>query len=123
MILPVFAYGTLLPGEVRWSILAPFVVDEGTDDTVGGRLFDTGVGYPAARFDGHAIIHGRVFTMHAATYEHALIRLDEVEGAVEGAYRRVEVTTAAGVRAWAYEYGGGLDLVEIPSGSWLGRER
>lgn len=121
--LPLFAYGTLLPGEVRWPILAPYVVDEGVADTTGGRLFDTGVGYPAARFDGGATIHGRVFTFRADRYEEALEALDEVEGAVEGAYRRLEITTASSVRAWAYEYGGGLELVEIPGGSWLAHRR
>ena len=120
---PLFAYGTLLPGEVRWPALAPYVVDDGVSDTVGGRLFDTGLGYPAALFDGRSIIHGRVFVMRADRYGDALADLDEVEGAVDGAYRRVEVTTAAGVRAWAYEYGGGLELVEIVGGSWVTRTR
>lgn len=121
--LPLFAYGTLLPGEVRWSVLAPYVVDAGVSDTVGGRLFDTGVGYPAALFDGRSTIHGRVFALRADRYCDALTDLDEVEGAVDGAYRRIEVTTATGVRAWAYEYGGGLDLVEIVGGSWMARGR
>ena len=108
---------------MRWPALAPYVVDDGVSDTVGGRLFDTGLGYPAALFDGRSIIHGRVFVMRADRYGDALADLDEVEGAVDGAYRRVEVTTAAGVRAWAYEYGGGLELVEIVGGSWVTRTR
>ncbi len=121
MMLPLFAYGTLLPGEVRWQVLAPYVVDEGVADTAGGRLFDTGVGYPAALFDGRSTIHGRVFTLRVERYDDALVALDEVEGAVDGAYRRVEIVTAGGRRVWAYEYGGGLDLVEILGGSWLAR--
>ena len=108
MMMPLFAYGTLLPGEVRWSVLAPYVVDEGVADTAGGRLFDTGVGYPAALFDGRSTIHGRVFTLRVERYDDALVALDEV-------------VTAAGRRVWAYEYGGGLDLVEILGGSWLAR--
>jgi gamma-glutamylcyclotransferase (GGCT)/AIG2-like uncharacterized protein YtfP len=121
MMLPLFAYGTLLPGEVRWPVLAPYVVDEGVADTAGGRLFDTGVGYPAALFDGRSTIHGRVFTLRVECYDDALVALDEVEGAVDGAYRRVEVVVGSGLRAWAYEYGGGLDLVEIAGGSWIAR--
>ena len=122
-LLQLFAYGTLLPDEVRWSVLAPYVVDRGSPDTVGGRLFDTGVGYPAALFDGRSTIHGRVFSIRPDRCAAALADLDEVEGAVDGAYRRVEVVTGAGVRAWAYEYGGGLELVEIVGGSWLARDQ
>ena len=46
-----FVYGTLQPGDVRWPFLAPYVADEGVPDTVCGRVYDTGRGYPAARFD------------------------------------------------------------------------
>ena len=45
--------------------------------------------------------------------------LDEQEDTVLGLYRRVEVTTSRGVRAWAYEYGDGLELTPIESGDWF----
>jgi gamma-glutamylcyclotransferase (GGCT)/AIG2-like uncharacterized protein YtfP len=64
-----------------------------------------------------------VFSIRPDRCAAALADLDEVEGAVDGAYRRVEVVTGAGVRAWAYEYGGGLELVEIVGGSWLARNQ
>jgi gamma-glutamylcyclotransferase (GGCT)/AIG2-like uncharacterized protein YtfP len=120
-----FAYGTLLPGDERWHFLQPFVTDEGTVDRAAGQLFDTGEGYPAAMFvlDGTPptdvpIIHGRVFTIVDTRRDEALRVLDEVEGAVAGDYRRVEIVTNAGCRAWAYAYGGGLDLRPIEGGSW-----
>lgn len=121
-----FAYGTLLPGDVRWHFLQRFVVDEGVVDRAGGRLFDTGEGYPAAVF-GPApdvpvsdvpVIHGRVFTFVAGLVDEALATLDEVEGAVAGDYRRVEIVTHEGRAAWAYAYGGGLTLAPIEGGSW-----
>ena len=46
----VFVYGTLRPGDVRWSFLEPFVTDGGAADSVIGSLFDTGEDYPAATF-------------------------------------------------------------------------
>ena len=49
----------------------------------------------------------------------ALAHLDEVEGAVAGDYRRVEVVTESGRTVWAYEYGGGLTVDPIEDGSWL----
>jgi gamma-glutamylcyclotransferase (GGCT)/AIG2-like uncharacterized protein YtfP len=126
-----FVYGTLRPGESRWRHLQPYVVDDGFADTATGRLFDTGQGYPAALFAPDRaveapvtldqVIHGHTFGLLEASLAQALDHLDAVEGAVRGLYRRIVVETAAGVRAFAYEYGGGLDLAPIASGDWLRR--
>lgn len=122
-----FAYGTLLPGEPRWHHLQPFVDSDSYDDEVQGTLYDTGLGYPAATFgdqgEGATTIVGRVFRLHAASMERALVHLDAVEGAVAGVYRRVTVETAGRRVVWAYEYGGGLELEPIVGGSWLSRAR
>jgi gamma-glutamylcyclotransferase (GGCT)/AIG2-like uncharacterized protein YtfP len=114
-----FVYGTLRPGEVRWQFLEPFVDGEGHDDSVTGVLYDTGHGYPAARFDRPGLIHGRCYGLRDATVDHALTLLDEVEAAVEHLFRRVRVTTASGVRAWAYEYCDTHELPPVTSGDWL----
>lgn len=120
-----FAYGTLLPGEPRWGFLAPFVRGEGVPAAVAGWLFDTGRGYPAARFAGESadptapVIHGTAFPLDPASLDEAWRVLDEVEGAVAGLYRRVVVRLADGTPACAYEYGTGLDLRPIPSGRWI----
>lgn len=119
----VFVYGTLLPGDVRAHLMAPFVVDEGWPDSVAGRLFDTGEDYPAAIVDSRAepggTIIGRTFALLEASAGRALEVLDVVEGVVDGAYRRVSVTTTSGTPAWLYEYGSGLDLTPISSGDWF----
>lgn len=114
-----FAYGTLLPAQPRWHHLAPFVADHGVDDAVAGTLFDTGQGYPAATFGGTSRILGRSFALLDEALDEALAHLDEVEGAVAGLYRRVELITEAGRTAFAYAYGGGLALEPIAHGSWL----
>ena len=120
-----FAYGTLLPGEPRWHFLQPYVVDEGVADAVVGALFDTGEGYPAAVFDAAAgapaLILGRVFELVVDRLDEALAALDEVEGAVGGLYHRIEQVTVAGRAVWTYQYGGGLVLRPISSGSWIDR--
>lgn len=121
-----FVYGTLRPGESRWPHLQPYVVDDGFTDSAPGRLFDTGQGYPAALFGPDPstpfpVIHGHTFGLLEVSRAQALDHLDAVEGAVRGLYRRIVVQTAAGVRAFAYEYGGGLDLAPIVSGDWLRR--
>jgi gamma-glutamylcyclotransferase (GGCT)/AIG2-like uncharacterized protein YtfP len=114
-----FVYGTLRPGDVRWHLLAPFVVDEGWPDTVSGELFDTGFDYPAASFNGRGTIHGRSFALLEASRSQALDVLDHVEGVVEGEYSRVAVCTGRGIDAWAYAGGEYLDLTPIDSGDWF----
>lgn len=114
-----FVYGTLRPGDVRWHVLSPFVVDGGWLDTVAGELFDTGLDYPAAVFNGRGTIRGHTFALLEASIERALEVLDEVEGIVDGEYRRVVVRTGRGVTAWAYASGDGLTLTPIASGDWF----
>lgn len=114
-----FVYGTLRPGDVRWHVLAPFVVDAGWPDAVTGELFDTGLDYPAAVFSGQGTIRGQTFALLEASLGRALEVLDEVEGIVDGEYSRVVVRTFRGVDAWAYQSGAGLELSPIPSGDWL----
>lgn len=121
MIRHLFVYGTLRPGDVRWSFLAPFAADEGVDDAVGGALFDTGLDYPAAVFDDSGTIVGRTYRLRVELVDQALSVLDEEEDTVLGLYRRVTVTTERGVEAWAYEYGDGLALTPIASGDWFHR--
>lgn len=116
-----FVYGTLRPGDARWHHLAPFVVDQGWDDTAAGSVFDTGLGYPAAKFDESGIIRGRTYGLLEVSQQQCLQLLDEIEGVVDGGYRRVHITTGTGTSAWTYEYGAGLDLTLIESGDWMQR--
>lgn len=119
-----FVYGTLRPGELRWPFLAPFVVDDGHDDSAPGALYDTGLGYPAALFDDDGTtICGRTYGLLEASLGRALTELDRVEGAVRGLYERVVVTTGTGVSAWAYQFGSdpGIELRPIAGGDWLTR--
>src|SRR5438552_4010429 len=86
----VFVYGTLLPGESRWPALRA-LSESWHHATAPGELWDTGRGYPAARFvPGDKVIPGVVVAVQAPCWEDALDRLDEIEGEGE-LYRRVEV--------------------------------
>jgi gamma-glutamylcyclotransferase (GGCT)/AIG2-like uncharacterized protein YtfP len=117
-----FVYGTLRPGDVRWPLLAPFVVDDGWDDHVAGTLFDTGLGFPAASFHpGDGWIVGRTFGLLEASIERCLEILDLEEETADGRYRRVRVQTRRGLDAWAYEYGEGYGLTPIASYDWFAR--
>ena len=68
---------------------------------------------------GSAVIHGRTFRIAETLLDECLAVLDVEEDTVAGRYRRVAITTQAGVDVWAYEYGFGMDLVPIPSGDWF----
>ena len=98
----VFVYGTLMPDELRWPLLAPFA-DRWEDATTPGQLWDTGNGYPAATFvAGDDVIPGVVVWVTDDRWDEAIRTLDDVEG--EGSlYRRVEVETSGGV-ATSYEW-------------------
>ena len=117
----IFCYGTLLPGQERWQFLAPFVVAHETDQ-IAGRLYDTGLGYPAAFFDRVGVIHGVRFRLDPARLHEALTLLDEIEGAGEGMYHRVAAVTAMGVQVYAYQYGAeDAGLTALVDGNWLAR--
>ena len=102
-------------------MLERFVADEGVADTAGGEVFDTGLDYPAAVFGAVGTIVGRTYSLRPELLAEALAVLDEEEASVGGRYRRVRITTGLGVEAWAYSYGGGLELSTIPSGDWFDR--
>ena len=121
-----FVYGTLQPGDARWPILAPYVADSGVVDRVAGRVpgeplrleidpVEAELGVAAEQPLGARAV------VRAELLDEALAVLDDEESSVPGGYRRVVVTTDAGTKAWAYEFGGGLELTAIESGDWLRR--
>ncbi len=126
-----FVYGTLLPGHLRWSLVAPFVATSHTA-WASGWLFDTGRHYPAALFaGGHeggagaaaGEVHGAVLVLRPERTIAALEVLDLVEG---DEYSRIEIgVTAVGstavTRCWTYEWIAGREhLVAVPDGRWTG---
>ncbi len=114
-----FVYGTLRQGDVRWQFLEPFVADSGTPDSAAGALYDTGLQYPAARFDELGTIVGHRYLLRPDRTDEALALMDHVESAVEGLYHRILIVTDAGIESWAYQYGDGLVLQRITSGDWF----
>lgn len=114
----VFVYGTLMPGQPRWPLMEPFSVSH-RPATARGHLWDTGLGYPAARFDDGGAdvvdVPGILVAIAPDRLARALAALDRVEG--EGVlYRRVEVATTGGP-AITYEWLGPTDgLLPLAAG-------
>ncbi|MGI9600615.1 MAG: gamma-glutamylcyclotransferase family protein [Acidimicrobiales bacterium] len=115
----VFIYGTLLPGQQRWPILRPFVVEQ-RSASVPGALYDTGYGYPAAVFSEPGRIEGHHVTLDPRRLNEALAALDEAEAVDHGLYVRVVVESDHGP-AWSYEYRGGIDRVVRIGSRWRDR--
>jgi gamma-glutamylcyclotransferase (GGCT)/AIG2-like uncharacterized protein YtfP len=123
MLVPVrwlFVYGTLMPGRLRWSLVADDVAER-RPATVAGTLYDTGRGYPALvpRVPGPAV-EGWLLGVDEGLAEGVLDRLDEVEGPE---YRRVDVVATDGTAAVTY---GWIGLPEgfavLADGRWHGRD-
>jgi len=114
-----FVYGTLMPGGSLWPVLAGYAVSW-ERVTARGRMWDTGHGYPAVRFEAACetvpgSIPGVLVTLDPSRATAAIQVLDRIED-VGRLYRRVEVTTSVG-QALAYEWLGAVDgLAALPDG-------
>ena len=142
----VFVYGTLMPGHLRWGLIAPFAIRHQAA-TAHGQLYDTGKGWPAARFapplhnrdqvgPDTTVVHGWLVELTPAQASTLMGQLDDVEGAVAAdehgtyptagptggvpEYRRVQIRTTDGTDAWAYQaLRVGSDWTEIDE--WTGQ--
>jgi gamma-glutamylcyclotransferase (GGCT)/AIG2-like uncharacterized protein YtfP len=111
-----FVYGTLMPGQALWPELAPYA-RSWEMATAGGRLWDTGLGFPCVRFDpGAPGVPGVVVDLDPARAAATLRALDRIED--EGRlYRRIVVVTSAGP-AHAYEWLGATEGMRHLPGGW-----
>ena len=131
-LLPVFVYGTLLPGERNVQVAArggPFTARPAT--LAGFRLFDLRPdGYPGI-VPGEAgdLVHGAALTYAPADWDRALTLLDELEGVAETpplyTRQRVRLTLEGGeeVEGWTYVYAlserlGQVGATLLPGGDW-----
>ncbi len=112
-----FVYGTLMPGRLRWPILAPFA-DDHRPAVVSGRLYDSGNGWPVAVFGTDGEVPGVLVELDPELVDVALPILDDVEDTATDLLRRIEVVTADGERAWAYHCTQAVDGL-TPIERWL----
>ena len=105
MISSVFVYGTLMPGQPRWAAVDEASAGAPVRDSIRGRLFDTGSGYPAlVTADRHSTVKGWRVLIEKSALVATLAYIDEIEGTDVGLYRRIAVDTDSGVPCWTYEY-------------------
>ncbi|HEY5835986.1 gamma-glutamylcyclotransferase family protein [Streptomyces sp.] len=133
--LPVFVYGTLLPGERNHHLLHGRTVSW-TPAVLPGTLLFHGPGYPYAvpDPDGAGTVHGEVAVITEEVYGQVLAELDRLEDYVPGnaanLYERVAVqvrTPGGEVHAWVYIAADRITRellvsgVRIEDGDWLRR--
>jgi len=100
-----FVYGSSMPGMSRHDLISRYV-DRSARDTVKGTVYDSGLGYPMAKFGGDGVVSGVVLWLDPATAKEAMTEMTRVEA---GLFHPVSVRTAGGVTAQAYEWIGSTE--------------
>jgi gamma-glutamylcyclotransferase (GGCT)/AIG2-like uncharacterized protein YtfP len=109
----VFVYGTLQPGQPAWRLIEPELAGHPVPATIGGTLYDTGLGYPALRLGEGPGVPGHVLGL--ASPRRALPALDRYEGEE---YRRVRTTLPDGQICWTYLWTEPVHGLTVLRGGW-----
>ncbi len=95
-----FVYGSSMPGMSRYGEISEYVTGS-TRDSVQGQLYDSGLGYPMAKFGGDGEVRGFLLWLDPQTADAALAEMTRVEA---GLFHPVSVRTRSGVTAQAYQW-------------------
>lgn len=101
-----FVYGTLMPRQPRWRLLAPLTTSGDPEHAeAAGYLYRTPHGWPAAVFDLGApvTVPGVVVVLHDPGA--AFPVLDAAEGTDAGLFERRLIESSLG-QCWAYHWPG-----------------
>jgi gamma-glutamylcyclotransferase (GGCT)/AIG2-like uncharacterized protein YtfP len=114
-----FVYGTLKPGQSRWSSLAPFAdpLEPPVAAEVGGQLWATPWGWPALTA-GTSPVRGVLVTLRRDRLEDALAHLDKIEGVGTGLFERVDTQTCDGAVCSIYLWPRCTDGFTLLDGEW-----
>ncbi len=103
MAAPLFVYGTLMPGHLRWPVIEPHAIGW-RPAAVEGRIYDSGEGWPVAVFaPGEDLVRGWAVDLDPAVIDVVLAHLDEIEGMDRDLLARVDVALLGGEPAVAYQ--------------------
>lgn len=110
-----FVYGTTMPGHLRYQYIEEFVA-AATPDRVTGRLYDSGAGYPAAKFGGGIkMIEGFRLEIRPGREVEARRAFTSMES---GLFDPVTIRTEAGFEVNAYEWVDSVEGFEELDGRW-----
>lgn len=97
--LPVFVYGTLLPGfgNYQWNLAGNTLMEEKA--TMPGKMYDYMGSYPVVDINEPGTVKGAIIHIKPAVFQEVLANLDSLEGYVPGQkdnmYERVVVNATA----------------------------
>lgn len=77
--LPVFVYGSLLPGFRNWELYVKPYPHQALPAEVKGQLYHLPTGYPGLLREGEGTVKGGVLLFSPDVYDEALRGLDELE--------------------------------------------
>lgn len=100
-----FVYGSSMPGMSRYREISEYVT-RSARDSVQGQLYDSGLGYPMAKFGGEGEVRGFVLWLDPETADAALAEMTRLES---GLFHPTSVRTLSGVTAQGYEWIGVTD--------------
>ncbi len=100
-----FVYGSSMPGMARYDSISRYVTASVRDST-DGLLYDSGLGYPLAKFGPGSEVRGFVLWLDPATADTAMAEMTRVEA---GLFHPVTVRTRTGITAQAFEWIGSTD--------------
>jgi gamma-glutamylcyclotransferase (GGCT)/AIG2-like uncharacterized protein YtfP len=111
-----FVYGTTMPDHLRYPLIEEYIAAF-VPDRVTGRLYDTGIGYPAAKFGGgQSMIEGYRLEIRDGREVEARRAFTALE---TGLFDPVTIRTESGATVTAYEWIGSVDRMElIEEGRW-----
>ncbi len=105
-VIPVFAYGTLKPGEKMFRHIC-HTVREAIPASIPGRLYETPFGYPllvGPGCEGEPLISGVLLMPLEGLYEEMLRIIDVIEGEAGFEKGEMEVILESGQRVTALIY-------------------
>jgi gamma-glutamylcyclotransferase (GGCT)/AIG2-like uncharacterized protein YtfP len=103
---PIFAYGTLKPGEKMFRHISHTVKDT-LPATITGRLYDTPFGYPLLVEPGceeESVVNGVLLIPLEGQYEEMVRIIDVIEGEAGFEKDEMEVTLESGQKVTAIIY-------------------
>ncbi len=132
---PLFVYGSLMPGRSRWGLIAD-LVEPMRESSVSGRLFDSGIDYPAGVLDASQVggataqtsadeateddprVHGWLLQVHPEHCEEVAHLLLAIEGDLfQPLLVRVDDSGYAAAFSWLGETS---SLLVVADGRWSG---
>lgn len=119
MVIPIFVYGTLMPGFSNYQVYLKDKTDKELPALLKGKMYSVSDSFPAV-VDGDSTIKGYLIYPKEELAADILKDLDDLEGCL---YRREirEISyNNTPIYAWVYIWTFSVsDLVEVPSGDWV----